>query len=342
MRKNLLTFAIAAATVCLPLYLSGAPQVSSLAGVLIEKGYIPVKLKRAGNHFYVSCKLNGRSANLLVDTGAGVTLIEPAMLKSLGVPLTKVDGNWYGFLGLAAESMNTGEIKDFQVGPYQAGAHRVGAWDFSSYRYAKGAPRMEGILGIDFLHRHQAVIDCFQMDLFLKSPSAPSASATLSAGLRAGAATEIPIQITHRGLTVPAQISGRSGYLAVDTGMRNTLLSQHAIAGLDLHVAALAGSGKRTGIGGTIRYGVQDIGKNVSSIQRAYVDKMELGNFGVPSQWVVVGELPYPKSSGTDSVFFGYLGQDLLAYYVGIIDCAALKLFLRFDPVIDDARRRSG
>ena len=342
MRKNLLAFAIAVAIVCAPLYLSGAAQISSLAGVLIEKGYTPVKLKRASNHFYVSCKLNGRSASLLVDTGAGATLIEPAMLKSLGVPLTKVEGDWYGFLGPAAKSMNAGEIKDFQVGPYQAGAHRVGAWDFSSYRRAKGAPRMDGILGIDFLHRNQAVIDCFQMDLFLKPPSVSSASATLSAGLRAGGCTEIPIQVTHRGSTVPAQINGRSGYLVVDTGMRNTMLSEHAIAGLDLHVAALAGSGKRTGIGGTIRYGVQDIGKNVSSIQRAYVDKMEIGNFGLPSQWVVVGELPYSKSSGTDNIFFGYLGQDLLAYYVGIIDCAAMQLFLRFDPVIDAARRRRG
>jgi hypothetical protein len=43
-----------------------------------------------------------------------------------------------------------------------------------------------------------------------------------------------------------------------------------------------------------------------------------------------------------DNVFFGYLGQDLLACYVGIIDCAALKLFLRFDPIIDAARRRTG
>jgi len=188
MRKNLLAFAIAVAIVCAPLYLSGAAQISSLAGVLIEKGYTPVKLKRASNHFYVSCKLNGRSASLLVDTGAGATLIEPAMLKSLGVPLTKVEGDWYGFLGPAAKSMNAGEIKDFQVGPYQAGAHRVGAWDFSSYSRAKGAPRMDVILGIDFLHRNQAVIDCFQMDLFLKPPSVSSASATLSAGLRARAA----------------------------------------------------------------------------------------------------------------------------------------------------------
>jgi hypothetical protein len=55
-----------------------------------------------------------------------------------------------------------------------------------------------------------------------------------------------------------------------------------------------------------------------------------------------VGDLRNSKESGMDNVFFGYLGQDLLACYVGIIDCAALKLFLRFDPIIDAARRRTG
>ena len=177
MRRNLVSFIVVAAIGCAPVCLFGAPQVSTLARLLVEKGYTPLTLKRAGNQFYVSCKLNGRSANLVVDTGAGATFIGPGMLRSLGVPLTKVEGNWYGFLGLAATSIDTGEIKDFQVGPYQAGANRVAASDFSSYGRAARSPSMDGILGIDFLHRHQAVIDCFRMHLFLKSPSAPPISA---------------------------------------------------------------------------------------------------------------------------------------------------------------------
>src|SRR6202043_3407647 len=185
MRRNLISFTVAAATACVPGYLFGAPKFSTLAQLLVEEGYTPLTLKRAGNQFYVSCKLNGRSASLVVDTGAGATFIGPGMLRSLGVPLTKVEGNWYGFLGLAAKSINAGEIKDFQVGPYQAGAQRVGALDFSFAGRTAGSPSMDGLLGIDFLHRHQAIIDCFRMHLFLKSPSVPPISATLSAGLRA-------------------------------------------------------------------------------------------------------------------------------------------------------------
>lgn len=69
---------------------------------------------------------------------------------------------------------------------------------------------------------------------------------------------------------------------------------------------------------------------------------MEIGNFSVPPQWVGVAGLPYSKTGETENVFFGYLGHDLLACYVGIIDCGALKLFLRFDSVIDAARRNRG
>jgi hypothetical protein len=250
--------------------------------------------------------------------------------------------------GGLAKTSNAGEIKDFQIGPYLAGAHPVSAWDFS-YRQSAGRAStlgshlvsgvnssMDGLLGIDFLHRHQAVIDCFRMHLFLKPPSAPSTSATLSAGLKAGGCTEIPIRpVSHRGLTVPARINGRSGYLIVDTGAAHTLLSQHAIAGLNMRLASPMGFGK---------LGVQDVGKNVSIINMAHFTTMEVGNFSVPPQWVGVADWPHANSGGTDNVFFGHLGQDLLACYVGIIRlrCAALKLFLRFDPVIDAARRRKG
>jgi Aspartyl protease len=335
MRKNLISFAAAAAIAWTSACLFGAPQVSSLAQVLVEKGYTPISLKRAANHFYVQCKLNGRPIRLIVDTGAGGTVIASGALRSLGASLTERQGNVYGFLGLAAKSIKVGEIKDFEVGPYQAGTHPVGAWDFS-YHISPGGSGMDGLLGIDFLHRHQAIIDCFRMHLFLKFPSAPSSSAALSQGLRAGGCTEIPMQyVAYRGLTVPVKINGRSGYLVVDTGISHTTLNQQSIAGLSMPLASAA----RLERGG---WAMQDVGKRVRNVQITEFTTMEIGNFSVPSQWVLVGDLPYSKEGRMGNVFFGYLGQDLLACYVGIIDCAALRLFLRFDPVIDSARRRTG
>ena len=120
----------------------------------------------------------------------------------------------------------------------------------------------------------------------------------------------------------------------MDTGAAHTLLSQSAIAGLNMRVV----SADRF----WTQLGVQDVGKNVSVVQKAQFTTMEIGNFSVPPQWVGVVDLPRSKSGETENVFFGYLGHDLLACYVGIIDCGALKLFLRFDPVIDAARRKRG
>jgi hypothetical protein len=334
MRKNLISLGVAGAIACPIACLFGAPKVSSLAYLLVESGYTPLTLKRAGNEFYVSCKLDGRSANLIVDTGAGWTVVGSGILKSLGLRLTKGEENVYGMMGLAGKNIKAGEIKDFRVGPYQAGAHLVSAWDFSQFASGVKGLSMDGLLGIDFLRRHQAVIDCFRMHLFLNPPSAPSTSAALSAGLKAGGCTEIPMTpISHRGLTVPARINGRSGYLVVDTGAANTLLSQNAIAGLNMRLASPTSFGK---------LGAPDVGKHMMILQMAHFTTMEIGNFSVPPQWLCVTDLPHSKSSETENVFFGYLGHDLLACYVGIIDCGALKLFLRFDPVIDAARRRKG
>src|SRR2546423_63095 len=102
-RRNLISFSMAAAMASAPCCLFGAPQVS-LARLLVEKGYTPLTLKRAGNSFCVSCKLNGRSTSLVVDTGARGTVIGLGTLKALGVPLTKVEGNIFGVFGLAATS----------------------------------------------------------------------------------------------------------------------------------------------------------------------------------------------------------------------------------------------
>src|SRR6266705_534403 len=288
MRKNLISLAAAATIAWAPGCLFGAPQASTLAQLLVEESYTPLTLKRAGNQFYVSCKLNGRSASLIVDTGAGQTVISSAMLRSLRLPLTKGEEYVYGMMGWAGKNIQAGEIKDFQVGPYQACVHPVSAWDFSYFGSAVRGSSMDGLLGIDFLHRHQAVIDCFRMHLFLKPPSAPSTSATLSVGLRAGGCTEISMQVVaHRGLTVPTRINGHPGYLVVDTGASNTLLSKHAIAGLNMRLASPVSFGK---------LGAQDVGKNVGIVNMAYFDTMEIGNFSIPPQWVSVLDLPYSKA----------------------------------------------
>lgn len=335
MRKKLISTVVAFG-IAFPGSLSAASAIS-LAGIMIEKGFTPVKLKRARNHVYADCTLNGRRMDLGVDTGAGHTVISAAKSSSLGTT-KKVEGNIYGIMGLMAKSIQATEVSDFQVGSYKAGPHPVGLWDFSRHRRPGGGVSIGGLLGIDFLHRHQAVIDCFQMNLFLKSPTAPSTSAMLGAGLRAGGCTEVPLQVVGSGLAVPTRINGVAGYLIVDTGATWTLLRENAIKNLNLRRAS-AGLVFRGG--SAYQRGVSDAtGRSATELHMAYFNTMEIGGFSVPPQGVGVANIPSGGRGGPGGVFFGYLGQDLLAYYVGIIDCKALKLYLRLDPVIEAERKK--
>lgn len=326
--KKPLIFSVIVAWTALSICSLEAAQVSTITGLLVEKGFTPVGLRRARNHTYASCKLNGRAFDLVVDTGAGGTLVSGSKLTSLGLPLTKIEGDFRGVLGSVGKSMKTTEIKDFQVGSYQAGSHRVGAWDLSYHpRPGKGLS-MDGFMGIDFLYKHQAVIDCFQMNLFLKPPSAPSSSAALGTGLRAGGCTEIPLRVRGSSLTVATKINGRSGYLIVDTGAPNTLLREGAISDLNMRLTSAG-----------INRGMMDVGKHRTRLNMVYFTTMEIGGFSVPPQGVGVAAFPN-RAGGEGDVFFGFLGQDLLAYYVGVIDCHGLKLYLRLDPVVEAARKK--
>lgn len=337
MRTKIISFVITAAIV-FSAGLFGAGKVSTITSTLIEYGFTPVGLKRAQNHVYARCKLNGRDVSLIVDTGAQSTLVSALKLASLTGPVKKVEGHAYGMLGQMSSSVRAGEISDFQVGAYKAGVHPVGLWDFSRHTPAEVGMSVDGLLGIDFLRRHQAVIDCFQMNLFLKAPSAPSSSAALSAGLRAGGCTEIPIHLAPDGLAVSTRINGTAGYLVVDTGSPWTILREHAIADLKLRRAS---TGIAFRAGNIVRQGIGDVsGRGGTALQMVYFTTMEIGGFNVPTQGVGVADLPTLKGGGPGGVFFGYLGQDLLAYYVGVIDCHALKLFLRVDPVIEVERKK--
>jgi predicted aspartyl protease len=334
-KRKILVFVTTASVLSTCLF--AAPRVTTLTGTLLEFGYTPVRLKRAQNHVYAACKIKGRSLDFGVDTGAQGTLLSASESELLAGPAKKVEGHASGLLGKMAADLRVGEVNDFEVGSYKAGSQQIGLWDFSRHRPPGIGMRTEGLLGIDFLHRHQAVIDCFQMNLFLKSPNASSTSSALGASLRAGGCTEIPLQAIADGLAVPIHINGNPGYLILDTGSPWTMLRENAIANLKLRRAPVPLS-FRGGFG--YRRGLTDAsGRDTAALGMAYFNTMEIGHFSVPSQGVGVANLP-PLKGGGPGTFFGYLGADLLAYYVGVIDCRSLKLFLRLDPVIEAERKK--
>jgi predicted aspartyl protease len=319
-------FAVAATAIATST-LRAAPKVVTLASMLAEKGYTRVPMKRNFNAATVRVVVNGRPLDLVVDTGAYNTVIHSDQGHWIGLELKQTEGGVSGAFGKAKSVEHKGTAKEFSVGAFAAGATPVRVM-YMGDQSGMGAKATEGLLGLKFLHDHAAVMDCFGLQLFLKQSSTPAAG--LANGLKAGGYTEIPVRTGGGHLYVPVTFGNRTGYMVIDTGAPNTLVDVNAVAGLNY---------QRFGT----RLAFGDIGGNASDITRLKVTDMRVGAFPIPTQEVALSDLSvmrsHAKSVGVGP-FFGILGQELLAYYVGIIDCGQLRLFLRLDAVVEAARKR--
>ena len=289
-----------------------------------------IPLARAGLRYVADATLNGVKSRLVVDTGAFTTVITPGAMQSLGLKVTVHKGDMYGAMSRVARSRKAGDVQDFRVGEYQAGVTPVSSVD-ALVGGGSGARSTEGLLGIDFLNKHQGVIDCFRQELYLKDPRAPSVSAALGSGLRAGGCKEGEIVPTSQGMLVPITLNNRAGWLVIDTGAPYTLVDEASVNGLGMPRASTRGKG------------MGDIGGQARAVDMAYFKELLIGGFSVPVQAIGVADIRQgaaPRMHAGKPVF-GYLGQELLGFYAGVIDCRSLKLYLRLDAAIEAERKRS-
>jgi clan AA aspartic protease (TIGR02281 family) len=126
-----------------------------------------IPLMRSGNHFLVDARLGTRSARLLIDTGASLTMLTPATLKRHS--------------NIAHETGRTGifttangrvrapiyRLDTLSVGDWQVSGLEVGVLDL-------GNPGIDGLLGMNFLSHFQFFIDQNESLLRL-SPTADAA-----------------------------------------------------------------------------------------------------------------------------------------------------------------------
>jgi hypothetical protein len=108
-----------------------------------------------GRHIIVDARVNGTtSAKLILDTGAGKTLLSPRVLAAAGVSLTR------GTLPVRARGIASGTDVDVQlvlVDSIAVGEARVGRMVVSAYEM--NMADVDGLLGQDFLSRFRVTID---------------------------------------------------------------------------------------------------------------------------------------------------------------------------------------
>lgn len=142
-----------------------------LADFLAQRGYTRISLTRSSvGHFHTSGTLNGRCVEVLVDSGASVTVVAIGLVRALGIDAERFAHD----AGGAGGAMEQFVVKGVQLrlGEFTPRASDMAGLDFehvnASLR-ANGVPEVDVILGADLFDTHAAVIDYATQSLFLKA-----------------------------------------------------------------------------------------------------------------------------------------------------------------------------
>jgi predicted aspartyl protease len=114
-------------------------------------GSFTIPVKMLGGHAIVPVTFNNNvTANLMVDTGAGRTMVSKRVARDLRIQSTGY-GIRYGIGGQV--TVSTARVESVKVGEVEIQNMPVSIHDFSP------DPRYEGLLGVDFLGRFHMSLD---------------------------------------------------------------------------------------------------------------------------------------------------------------------------------------
>jgi len=178
-----------------------------------------------------------------------------------------------------------------------------------------GNTRVDGVLGLDLLTRHKAVINCRTKLIFFKVDRTGPVDLTSVAS--AEKFTKIPLQREENGaLTVPCSIHGRPARLLVDTGAFITIFHEAFLKSVGIPL-------ERTRVSAHFARGAA---RKVSAGQINY---LKIGGFKMPPAKLGVTALPNFTLLQSSARISGILGMDTLYNCHAIIDLDGMNLFLK-------------
>jgi hypothetical protein len=270
-----------------------------LARPLKQLGYQIVELRRTGeNHLFLVAKVDGRRRSCLVDTGWSFTTIS----TNTAIRLRQTNLIPQLTLGRVSLTNESVRVEDLRVNGQPA-----------SY---------DMVLGGDFLLRHQAIIDCAGLRLYLRGAELPPVQEPeWQQSLRGAGFSPVAMKLRQPwALTCDSQFQDRSVTWLVDSGAMWSCLDDQVASGLQLRV--LPSLNRMTGPAakGQRRFGVTELKSwrlDAVSLPETSVAVFPLKEWGLGPEGKLFNDVG------------GILGGAELQKMRAVIDCGSRKLWLR-------------
>jgi hypothetical protein len=150
-------------------------RTTALAEFLSQHGFRRHTLVRNQiGHLQLVGSLQNTAVDILLDTGAASTVVDLSYCKAKGIPTRDTGrlGGGAGGITLAIHALDDATLSLDGYPLRSDGIYAVDLTHVNEGLVAKGASRVQGVLGADVLTYHQAVIDYATMSLFLHHSNA--------------------------------------------------------------------------------------------------------------------------------------------------------------------------
>jgi predicted aspartyl protease len=257
------------------------------------------------NKMIMPVSINGQSAKLLVDTGASQIIVDADTAESFGVRPSQRGLRYIQFTQINSQHLPVGFAQNLTAGSMNFGSTPVALRN--SVHSGTGKARVDGVLGLDILLRHKAVINCRTKLVFFKVDQARQTNISSVAALQKF--TTVPLRREENGvLTVPCSIHGQSARLLLDTG---AFVTTFGIASKPTPLSAHFASGP------------------TQRISAGQINDLKISDFKVSPEKFGVAVLPdFALRQGATRIS-GILGMDTLYICHAIIDLDGMNLFLK-------------
>jgi predicted aspartyl protease len=265
------------------------------------------------NEMIMPVRINGQRANLLVDTGSNQLILDSEAAELCGVRPSQRGPLYIGLTKVQGESLPIGFVQNISAGTVSFGSSLVALHKSPHAHSANGG--IDGVLGLDILFRHKALINCRTKVVFFKDDQGRSIDFNSVAASEKF--TRVPVRREQTGaLTVPCSIRGQSTRLVLDTGAFVTILHEAFARSLKLAVEPTRISAQ--------------FGRAVPKrIDAAKINDLSIGMFKMSPKKVGVTPLPRFALQQGETRIGGILGIDTLYACHAIIDLDGMSLFMK-------------